>query len=177
MGDMADNQQIKGMTTDWTRAEPSVGRFVRSFIRDSAEAEDVLQEVALVIVDRYSFYDSTQPFIGWALGIARRVVWTHLRNKYHDRDLNLQEAIDQVSNAFERLDPHVQDMKDALAHCVKKVGGEGRRALHLRYENGLELKQIAERLQKSPSAIGVLLYRVRSALRECIDRHLNWERS
>lgn len=170
---MTHNQNIKRMTVDWTRAEPSIGRFVRSFIRDSAEAEDVLQEVAVVIVDRYCSYDSTQPFIGWALGIARRVVWTHVRNKYRDRDMKLNDAINHVSRAFERLDPHVQDMKDALAHCVEKVGGEGRRVLLLRYEEGLELKQIAEHLGKSANNIGVLLYRVRSALRECIDRRLS----
>ena len=165
------------MTADWTRAEPSVGRFVRSFIRDSTEAEDVLQEVALVIIDRYSSYDSTQSFIGWALGISRRVVWAHLRNKYRDRDQVLQDAIDHVSNAFETLDPHVQGMKDALAHCVEKVSGEGRRALLLRYEEGLELKQIADQLGKSASAVGVLLYRIRSALRECIDRRLGAEKA
>jgi len=174
---MTNNQDIKQMTIDWTRAEPSVGRFVRSFIRDSAEVEDVLQEVALVIVDRYSSYDPTQPFIGWALGIARRVVWTHLRTRYRDRDLTLKNAIDQVSSAFARLDPHVQEMKDALAQCVEKVGGEGRRALHLRYEEGLELKQIACRLGKSASAISVLLYRVRSALRDCIDNRLSAEKA
>jgi RNA polymerase sigma-70 factor (ECF subfamily) len=174
---MTDNQHIKRMTADWTRAEPSVGRFVRSFIRDSTEAEDVLQEVALVIVDRYSSYDSTQPFIGWALGIARRFVWTHLRKKYRDRDLIRKDAIDQVSAAFERLHPHTQDMKDALAHCVKKVGGEDRRVLLLRYEEGLELKQIAERMGKSANNISVLLYRVRSALRECIYRRLSAEKA
>jgi RNA polymerase sigma-70 factor (ECF subfamily) len=170
---MANNQHIKRMTADWVRAEPSVGRFVRSFIRDSTEAEDVLQEVALVIVDRYSSYDATQPFIAWALGISRRVVWNHLRNKYRGQDQVLQDAIDYVSSAFVGIDPHVQDMKDALAHCVEKVSGESRRALLLRYEEGLELKQIAERLRKSSSSIGVLLHRVRSALRECMKRRLS----
>jgi len=174
---MTKNQYIKRMTVDWTRAEPSVGRFVRSFIRDSMEAEDVLQEVALVIVDSYAYYDDKQPFLGWALGIARRVVWTHLRRKYRDRDMALAGAINQVSSAFERLDPHVQDMKDALAHCVEKVSGDSRRALLLRYEEGLELKQIAKRLGKSASHVGVLLYRVRAALRECIDRRLSAEKA
>ena len=126
---MTGNQHIERMTVDWTRAEPSVERFVRSFIRDAAEAEDIMQEVALVIVDCYESYDSTQPFVGWALGIARRVVWTHLRNTYRDRNLNLNDAIDHVASAFERLDPHVQDMRDALAHCDEKVSGDGRREI------------------------------------------------
>ena len=128
-----------------------------------------------MIVDRYSSYDPEKPFIGWALGIARRVVLTHLRNRYREQDLISQDAMDQVSGAFERLDPHVQDMKDALAHCVEKVSGEGRRVLLLRYEEGLKLNQIAKRLGRSTNNIGVLLYRVRSALRECIDRRLSVE--
>jgi len=172
---MANRQDIKQMTVDWTRAEPSINRFVRSFLRDSAEAEDVLQEVALVIVDRYSSYDATQPFLGWALGISQRVLWTHLRKKYRDRDLVLNDAITHVSGVFETLDSQVQDRKEALAHCMGKVHGEGRRALLLRYEEGLELRQIAHRLGKSVSAAGVLLYRVRSALRECIGRRLRAE--
>ena len=68
-------------------------------------------------------------------------------------------------------------MKDAPAHCIEKVSGEGRRALLLRYEEGLGLKKIAECLRKSASAISVLLYRVRSALRECIDRRLSAEKA
>jgi RNA polymerase sigma-70 factor (ECF subfamily) len=80
-----------------------------------------------------------------------------------------------VSSAFEKLDPHVQDMKDALNHCIGKVSGEGQRALLLRYEKGFELKQIADQLGKSASAVSVLLFRVRSALRECIDRRLSAE--
>jgi len=174
---MTNDQNIRQMTADWTRAEPSIARFVRSFVRDSGEAEDVLQEVALVIVDRYGSYDSTQPFVGWALGISRRVVWSHLRNKYRGRDRILSDAIDHVSSAFEQLDPHVQDMKDALAHCVGKVSGQGREALLLRYEEGLEVKEVGRRLGKSASAIGVLLFRVRSALRECIDRRLSAEKA
>jgi len=174
---MINNHNIKQMTINWTRAEPSVRRFVRSFLRDSVEAEDMLQEIALVIVDSYTSYDDKQPFLGWAMGIARRVVWTHLRKKYRDRDVVLAEAINQVSNVFERLDPHVQDLKDALAQCIEKVSGDSRMALLLRYEEGLELKQIATRLEKSTSHVGVLLYRVRAALRECIDRRLSAEKA
>jgi RNA polymerase sigma-70 factor (ECF subfamily) len=172
---MTNDEEIKQMTVEWTRTEPSVERLVRSFIRDCTEAEDVLQEVALVVVDRYTSYDSTQPFIGWVLGIARRVVWTHLRSRYRDRDLVLTKAIDRVSSAFERLDPHAQDMKAALAHCIEKLSGDSRRVLLLRYEEGLELKQIGNRLGKSTSHIGVLLHRARAALRECIDHRLNEE--
>ena len=172
---MEHQDALRRLTIDWTRAQTSVGRFIRSFVRDRGEAEDILQQVALVIVDRYETYDPDRPFLGWALGVARRVVWTHLREKYRDREVQITAAIEQVAEAFERLDPHAEPMKDALAGCVGKVRGHGRQALLLRYVEGLELKQIGERLGKSPSHVGVLLHRVRNALRERIQRRLAME--
>lgn len=68
---MTNSDSVQRMTIEWTRAQPSVGWFVRSFLRDQAEVGDLLQEVALVIV--FEDWDPEQPFVGWALGIARRV--------------------------------------------------------------------------------------------------------
>ncbi|MGZ0175038.1 MAG: hypothetical protein ACKVHE_36560 [Planctomycetales bacterium] len=57
-------------------------RFVSSFLRDRVEADDALQEVALVIVERFEDWDSERPFVAWALGTPeycrKRVI--HYRN-------------------------------------------------------------------------------------------------
>ncbi len=49
---MDDSTAIKQLTLEWTKAQPSVERFIRSFVRSRADADDVLQEVALTIVDQ-----------------------------------------------------------------------------------------------------------------------------
>ena len=36
---MQDSEAIQRMTIEWTRAQPSVGRFIRSFVRDRAQAD------------------------------------------------------------------------------------------------------------------------------------------
>ena len=172
---MSDQDDIQRMTIEWTRAQPSVGRFIRSFVRNRAEADDVLQEVALVIVDRFETWDSNRPFVAWALGIARRVVQTHLRAKYRDRKVEFSSAIDRVAEAFERLDPRAELMKDSLSDCLGQLRGHRHKVLSLRYSDGLELKQIAERLGMTASNVGVLLHRVRATLRQCVDRRLQVE--
>ena len=73
---MNNQSDIQRMTIEWTRAQVSVGRFIRSFVRNRAEADDVLQEVALVIVDRFETWDSNRPFVAWALGIAETLATT-----------------------------------------------------------------------------------------------------
>ena len=172
---MQDSEAIRRMTIEWTRAQPSVGRFIRSFVRDRAQAEDLLQEVALIIVDRFETYEPDRPFIGWALGIARRVVQTHLRKMYRDRQVEFSDAVDQAASAFQRLEPQAEVMKEALDHCVRKVHRRSRSALLLRYSEGLELKQIAEHLEMTAGNVGVLLHRVRTSLRECVQRRQRLE--
>ena len=172
---MSDQDNIERMTIEWTRAQPSVGRFIRSFVRNRAEADDILQEVALVIVDRFETWDSNRPFVAWALGIARRVVQTHLRAKYRDRKVEFTSAIDRVAESFEQLDPQAELMRDSLTDCLGQLRGHSRKVLSLRYSDGLELKQIAEQLGMTASNVGVLLHRVRATLRQCVDRRLQVE--
>lgn len=172
---MTSSDSVQRMTIEWTRAQPSVGRFVGSFLRDRAEAADVLQEIALVIVEKFEQWEPERPFIGWALGIARRVVLAHLREKYRDRRIEFSEAIDQVALSFERLETQAELMKDSLADCLGQVRGQSRRVLSLRYTDGLELKQIADQLGVTASNVGVMLHRVRAALRKCVDQKLKAE--
>ena len=172
---MTSSDSVQRMTIEWTRAQPSVGRFVSSFLRDRAEAADVLQEIALVIVEKFEQWDPERPFVGWALGIARRVVLAHLREKYRDRRVEFSDAIDQVALSFERLEPQAELMKDSLADCLGQVRGQSRQVLSLRYTEGLELKQIADQLGMTASNVGVMLHRVRAALRKCVDQKLKAE--
>jgi len=55
------------MTVEWTWAQPSVSRLSHGVVHDRARAEDLLQEVALVIVERFETCQPKRPFIGWAL--------------------------------------------------------------------------------------------------------------
>ena len=172
---MTSSDPVKQMTIEWTRAQPSVGRFVRSFLRERAEADDVLQEVALVVVEKFEDWDSERPFVGWALGIARRVVLAHLRRKYRDSKVEFSDAIDQVALSFEKLETRAELAKDSLADCLGQVRGQSRQALSLRYTEGLELKQIAGQLGMTASNVGVMLHRVRAVLRKCVDQKLKAE--
>lgn len=148
---------------------------MRSFLRDRAEADDVLQEVALVIVEKFEDWDPERPFVGWALGISRRVVLAHLRGKYRDSKVEFSDAVELVAASYEKLNPQAELMKDSLAECLGQVRGQSRQLMSLRYTEGLELKQIAERLGMTASNVGVMLHRVRAALRDCVDRRLKAE--
>ncbi len=172
MDDSEDS--FKRLTVEWTRAQPAVGRFVRSFVRNRADADDVLQEVALTIVDRFEKYDPERPFIGWALGVARNVVKTHFRKQLR-RPVTTEDesAVDGVADAFEKLQPELEDMKEALAECLQRVPSEDRQILAMQYEDDLKPAAIAERIGKTPNHVAVLMHRLRLGLRQCVERKMN----
>ncbi len=171
---MDDSESIKRLTIEWTKAQPAVARFVRSFVRNRDDAEDVLQEVALAIVDRFESYDSTRPFIAWALGVARNLVKAHFRKQLR-RPVTADDetAVDRVAEAFESLQPELEDMKEALAECIQRVPAEERRMLAMQYEENLKPAAIATRINKTANHVAVMLHRLRLGLRQCVERKMN----
>lgn len=167
---MDDSENYKRLTLEWTKAQPSVARFIHSFIRNPSDAEDVLQEVALVIVDSVGRYDPDRPFIGWALGIARNVTKAYLRKKLKQLPGTTDEsAVDRVAEAFEGFHPHLEDRKQALADCIRKVPTKGQQLLSQHYEKGLKPAEIAAQEGKGANHIAVMLHRLRASLRKCVE--------
>lgn len=171
---MDDSDSIKRLTLEWTRAQPAVARFVRSFVRNQADADDVLQEVAMTIVDRFEKYDPSRPFLGWALGVARNLVKVHFRKQLRrPPTVEDETAVDRVAEAFELLQPDLEDMKEALVECIERVPAADRRILAMQYEEDLKPAAIAKKVGKTPNHVAVLLHRVRSGLRRCVERKVN----
>lgn len=69
----------------WTKAQPFVAAYITSLLRDFHRAEDVLQQVAVILVRKFGEYDSQQPFLPWALGIARLETLKEQRREARDR--------------------------------------------------------------------------------------------
>jgi len=63
-----------------------------------------------------------------------------------------------------------EQVRGALADCRARLGADMREALALRYEGGLEVGEIADRLGVTRNAIHVRTFRALAALRECLVR-------
>lgn len=79
-----------------------VVRLVRALGVSAAEAEDVAQNVFMVVDRRLGSYDPARPIRAWLFGIARRVVKGHLRAR---RRSVARERVGQGAGAGPR-DPH-----------------------------------------------------------------------
>ena len=69
------------LTVYWVQAQPLVLSFIASLVPDFKEADDILQNVALVTTRRFAEYDRQRPFVAWAIGIAKDEIENYRRKK------------------------------------------------------------------------------------------------
>lgn len=146
--------------------------FIGSMLRERNTRDDVLQETALVLWKEFDRYDRSRSFGAWARGIASNKVLQRL-----DRDRRIPqslpaEAVPAVLASFERTDIPGDARREALEVCLQQLPDKSRALLKLRYEQGMSVAQLAERMTSTLDAIHKSLSRIRAKLQECVERRL-----
>jgi RNA polymerase sigma-70 factor (ECF subfamily) len=158
-------------TRNWTKAQPMVAGYVNSLVPDFHKAEDILQEVAVVLWKKYKEYDKKRSFTSWAVGIARLEILSSKRDFARHHLAALPDAVDTITETYNEMTSELEARAQALKECVRKVKGGSQRVLKLRYENNLKPQKIAQSIGKEAGAVRVMLSRIRDALKKCVE---NW---
>ena len=69
--------------------------FVRSLVPTRQMASEVMQDVILVLWEKF---EVAADFQGWAFGVARNVVMRHLRSLSRDRHVFDDELVNQLAD-------------------------------------------------------------------------------
>lgn len=155
----------------WTLAQPAVSAYVAAVVRDFRDRDDVLQSISVAVLESFSSYDTTRPFIAWAMGIARKQIGTYLRERKRNRLVFDADTIDSLAVAFQQIETEQTRKLDFLQDCLSKLEGRARQLCELRYQNDLKPLAIASMLGMTPNTVAKSLQRIRDQLRQCIDRH------
>lgn len=164
------NPKVLEATRLWTLAQPTVSAFVASIVREFQDRDDVLQDIAVAVVESFERYDASRSFVGWALGIAKNQVLLYLRRKGRERLVFDTAAIESVSQAFANLSPHEGRMLDHLEDCVGLLDADSKTLCTLRYQRDLKPAAIAVQVGMSPNTVAKALQRIRDRLRACVER-------
>src|SRR6266498_2764687 len=107
----------------WTAAQPIVGSYIGSLVPDFQEGEDLLQEVAVVLLRKFPEYDGRRPFVAWALGVARFEI-LHARRRHARSFVAAQsDLLENVTAACTELAPELDRRASALRECLRMVEG------------------------------------------------------
>ncbi|AQQ08270.1 RNA polymerase sigma factor [Sedimentisphaera cyanobacteriorum] len=156
------------LTVLWTRAQSVVAGFISTLVPDFQDADDILQNVAVILVSKFDEYDRSRSFTTWAVGIARNEILRYYeKGKGREKCLS-QEAIDQLGKAYCEENENISNLKSELKRCVSKLRGKWKLVVELHYYSGFAPARIAQKLGMTTNSIYVLMHRIRLALKDCV---------
>jgi RNA polymerase sigma-70 factor (ECF subfamily) len=169
---MERNEQF---TCLWTIAQPKVANLITAAVPDFQQAEDILQNVALTCLRKFDDYDPSRPFVGWAMGIARREILASQRKHARSFLCFRSDLLEQLAEVCEEMVPELDLRTRALRECMETLDGRASKAVQLRYEQALRVQEVASKLEIKPLNARVMLSRIRASLRSCVERKVRYD--
>ena len=168
-------ESMRELARYWVQSQSAISAYITANVVDAHHAEDLVQEVAQVVAEKFEEFDRERSFISWALGIARNRLLKYYRTRARDRLVLSEAALARLAEGLERVEHEAEDRREALKVCLQLIEGRRREVLNLRYNENSSVIDIAARCAMSPSGVSVMLHRVRAALFECVRRQLAGE--
>ncbi len=172
---MFSEEDQETFTRLWTAAQPTVSHYLLSLVRDSTTVKDLLQSTALVLLRKFDDYDRAQPFLPWAMGVAKFELLGHRRDEARSRVMFDSDLLDAYTEKWSELAPQHSDESAALQTCLAKLPKRLSKVIRLRYFEGHHSGEIAEALGLTAGNVRVTLQRSREQLRQCVERELRLE--
>jgi len=161
------------LARNWIKAQPAIAGFISTMVPDFAKAQDLLQEVAVIVVRKFHLFDETQSsFLPWALGIAKFEVLSYRRSLVKKPMHFSSDLVDQIAKTCENIEPELAPIQNALRKCLHNLEGRSKDIMSLRYEHNLAPSAIAYHFGTQVGSIRTRLHRIRNSLRQCIQKHL-----
>jgi len=145
-----------------------------ALVGNRAVAEDLFQDLAILMTRKRDSVDEDCRFIAWARSIAVNLVRDHRKRLSRRKVLPLDDvALDAVASAFEAPpDSAWDDRLDALRRCAEELPERDRALLRRRYEEDAPPERIARELDLARGAVDTRLYRLRRTLHDCVELRL-----
>jgi RNA polymerase sigma-70 factor (ECF subfamily) len=162
-----------------------VVRAARGAGLDRQQAEEVAQNTFATFIETAPRFEGRSHVRTWVFGILYRKIQEARRGFAKDR------RIDDIDEVFEsRFDPtgswsqppqgpaddlFAKEARQEIGDCLEAAPDQQRMAFLFREVDGLSTQEICKILEVSATNLGVMLYRVRNRLRDCLET--KWEQA
>jgi RNA polymerase sigma-70 factor (ECF subfamily) len=143
-------------------------------VPDSDLVEEIVQQAFIRAFEQIADYDSSRDFGIWLRTICKYVMLAELKRiTQTQRNIkNYQSEIRHrlVRASIERCEAEITERPSKLEQCMQRLQEKARSLIEFRYALRLPVEEVAKRLGISVSHAAVSLFRVRGALRKCMER-------
>jgi|YelNatPaOPRAMG01_1025707.scaffolds.fasta_scaffold93248_2 RNA polymerase sigma-70 factor (ECF subfamily) len=149
--------------------------FILTLVPNWADAEDVFQETATVLWNKFDAFTPGSDFLAWALTTARFQVLCHRKKQQRDRVRFSDRTIEMLSERLMAFIETNERRKEALSHCLTLLNDRDRELIQLRYAMGATTQGVATAVGRSIHAVYKALNRIHAQLLFCVRKYLDAE--
>jgi RNA polymerase sigma-70 factor, ECF subfamily len=155
-----------------TQYRRQIFRVIFCMVRNMSDAEDIFQQTAITMWDKYREFKPGSDFLAWGCSIARFKVRDFFKARTHQR-LYFSEDVIDILMEQERLQSEFdQERLQALAACRQKLSLADQQLLAAYYGGENTVLEVASSIGRPVRAVYDSLWRIRRALHGCIQRTL-----
>ena len=157
--------------------EREVFRYVAALVPTVGDAQEIVQQTAVVLWEKFDEYDSERPFAPWACRFALNVTRQWMTRRQRWKALLEAGLAEKLALRREQLRSEFDERLLHLDECLQKLPEDQQSLIDGYYFRQLDVDTVAQQAQRTTEAVYKALQRVRRQLRECIERSLGEEAS
>lgn len=149
-----------------------VFRYIYCLVRSMPDAEDVFQQTAVTLWDKFEDFVAGTNFCTWACSIARFKALKFLESKGRQRLVFSEELMNEMVQNDDCLPEMHCARLSALASCRTKLSDADQRLLSTCYGSERSILEAATKIGRPVGSVYDSLSRIRRVLYACIERVL-----
>jgi RNA polymerase sigma-70 factor (ECF subfamily) len=151
------------------RSEREIFRYVAALVPNVTDAEDIVQQTAVALWEKFDAYDPSLPFTPWACRFA-----LNKARQWIDRRQRWQALLDHglaedLAQRRQELQPEFELRLKHLEGCLGRLTEAQRSLVEGYYYERASIDTLAQRSGRSEAATYKMLQRVRHALQLCVE--------
>jgi RNA polymerase sigma-70 factor (ECF subfamily) len=149
----------------------AIRSFIYSIHPQAGDLDDIMQNTAISLWEKFETFDSTREFLPWANRLAYFEVLRHRKKRSRDRLVFSEELVDLLAGEDSR-GPQGEPLLLALEGCVSRLDARIREVVEARYASGHSIADLAKVTGESVHRLYRQLEKAREMLVSCVRRRL-----
>lgn len=151
------------------RSEREIFRYVAALVPNLADADDIVQQTALALWEKFNAYDPAQPFTPWACRFALNKARQWIERRQRWQTLLENGLAEELAQRREELRPEIEVQLKHLESCLGKLPEDQRSLVEGFYYRRDGVEKLAGRSGRTVAGTYKALQRIRQALQICIE--------
>jgi RNA polymerase sigma-70 factor, ECF subfamily len=156
-------------------SEREIFRYVAALVPNVADAEDIVQQTAMALWEKFDAYDPAQPFTPWACRFALNKARQWIERRQRWQALLQRGLAEELEQRRQELKPQFELRLRHLEACLGKLPQGQRWLVEGYYYERTDIESLAVRSGKTKAATYKMLQRIRHTLQLCVEVQANPE--